>query len=176
MENHIVVSISRRCSILRRKMLQAAEAGRYSFDCQHIPVLQYFRTEVSCNLKRGFVVPAWGISLEMRRSVSKGCGDDGTLGKALRHRHHALRAVCISAIGPYEPEITIYRPAHFRCRPLAWRCGFIFGQGGICIWRSMPQAIDARLTAGLAHAERHEPSVRQCTYPLVAGSLLLAAP
>ena len=76
----------------------------------------------------------------------------------------------------YEPEIAINRLAHVGRRPLSRRRSLLCIEGRICIWRSMFQAIKARLSSRLAHAEGYETAVRQCSDSLVARLLFLSAP
>ena len=108
--------------------------------------------------------------MKMGCTFGKGCGDYRTLGETLRHRHHErLRRLP-------ERKIAIYGLAHLGCGPLSRSGRLLLRKSCICIWGTHPKGIKTRPTTGLAHTERDQTSVRQCTDTLIAGSLLLAAP
>ena len=165
-----------RLSDMELRKVTAAKLRRYTFDCQYVSIDFNLRTEVSCDLDRSLIVPAWSIAAQMRCTGSEGSGNDRTLRETLRNRHGQHLRLRLSGRTWNELEIAIYRRTYLVHRPLARGSGFFLIERSICIWSSISEAIQTRLMSGLAHAEGNETSVGQCTDLLISMKLLLATP
>ena len=171
--NHHPRQQSRLAHMKLRKLIKTAQACGYSLDSEHIALCCYLRAESFSHTDSRFIVSAWSITFKMRRSVGKSSGNDGTLGKTLRHRHSYRREFTFPA---NETVATIHGLVHVSDSPLSRSCSLLFRQSGICVWSAMNQAVKSGPAAFLSHAESNKTAVRQGPDPFISGSLLLAAP
>ena len=153
--------------------VETAERSCDTGDGHLCAVDMYNGTETSCNLEGRFIIPAWSVSVEVGCAFRKSRSDDCALCEALGNRHSQS---CVVVGTGDEPEVAIDGLAHFCCRPLAWGCGFIFGECGVCIWSAVHEGVEAGFATRFAHAEGDQTAVRQSTDPFISGLLLLAAP
>ena len=104
--------------VLTRQGLNAACRGSYS-GYRYLAAVDFnLCSEGAGNAEGSLVVSAWGVAMKMGCTFSQGCSYDGTLGKALGHRHrNRSRAVFLRNCAGY-PGIPGYR-GHFAAKSAA---------------------------------------------------------